>query len=128
MRYPLIDSRLRKRIMQHWPSRCNIQSVNYTLTASNQKMPGTNTDVVGMFDIPCRLGPFIDTRLTDTEHRTQSILSKSLSRRCKLGGYYPAIDTRRMVAVVDGSLYQIRGVEHDSERAHTSLRLEVITP
>lgn len=128
MRYPLVDNRLRKRIMQHWPSRCNIQSVNYTVTASNQQVPNGYTDIVGLYDIPCRLGPFIDTRLTDNERRTDNVISHVLSRRCKLGGYYPDIDTRRMVASVDGNVYQIRGIEHDSERAHTSLRLEVITP
>lgn len=128
MRYPLIDNYLRKRIMQHWPSRCNIKSVNYTRTASNQQIVSGYTDVVGLYDIPCRVGPFIDTRLTDNERRTDSVTSHILSRRCKLGGYYPTIDTRRMVALIDNTTYQIRGVEHDSEHTHTSLRLEILTP
>ncbi len=128
MRYPLIDARLKKHIIQHWPSRCTIKTVNYTVTSSNQKLASSYSDVVGMVDIPCRLAPFIETRITDTERRTTQVETKQVQRTCKLSGYYPQIDTRRMVAVIDAIVYSIRANEPDSESLSTRIRLEILTP
>lgn len=124
----ILDSRLRVGIPEHWPSLCTIRSVNYTLTASQQRVKGGVSTVAGMINIPCRIAAFIETRMTDDERRTNNVLAKIIRRTLKLNGYFPTIDTRRMVAVVDGTTYEIRGVEHDSEKFSTRLRLEILTP
>jgi hypothetical protein len=74
------------------------------------------------------MAPFIETRMTDDEQRTQAVEAKIVRRTVKLNGYFPSIDTRRMVAKIDGILFHIRGVEADSMKYSTRLRLEILTP
>lgn len=124
----LLDPRLRGSIPDHWPSVCTILAVTYTTNDDNQTIPSGVVAVEGLVDIPCRIGPIIKERPTDDEIRTQDIYSDFTRRYLKLNKYCPEIMERIQQAVVDDVTYEIRGVEHDSERFSTRLRLEIIEP
>lgn len=127
-RHPIINKRLTHTIIGHFPSSCTIRTVTYTTTAANQKVPSGYADVLGLTNIPALLAPESDNTLVDNEVRDSSITSNYSRRRLKLNGYFPTIVAIRMVAVVDGVMYKIRGIEADSQSLLTRLRVEIITP
>lgn len=126
-RRPLIDPRLKNALPTHWPSRCNIQSVNFTSSTSGQAVPTSGTDV--LLDLECRLAAISLGTPTDDETRTSALTSGKESRTLLINGYYIGlIESDTMWAIVDGVTYHIRGVESDSEMHYTRLRLEAMTP
>jgi hypothetical protein len=125
---PLIDPRLRWDIPEIWPSKCTIQQITFTQTASNQDIQSGVTDVTGMKNIPCLMAPLIELRPTDDESRIAQIEDRNQRRQIKLNGYFPTIVSRTMQAVVDGKIWPIRGVEHDSLHFSTRLKVEIVTP
>lgn len=124
----LLDPRLRTAIPEHWPSLCTIQTITYTANAANQLMPTGVTNVSGMVNLQCRLGPIILSRPTDDEIRDTKVQEKYSRRNLKINAYLPQIQVRAMQAVVDGIVYPIRGVEGDSQQFSTRLRLEIVKP
>lgn len=85
------------------------------------------TDLTGHVDIPCTAAALSSgDSVQPTEVKTLSeILAKNMLH-VLLGGYYPTIiaDYR---AVVDGIVYDIVGVENDSQGVQTRLALELAT-
>lgn len=128
----LLDPRLTSQIQEEWSSRCTIQSVVSPASStqlSGQRFPALSyANVLGMVNIPCRIAPDQRISPTDTEKRTMETIEGVLKRTVKLNGYYPTIKARANRAVVDGTAYLIRGVEHDSERYSTRLQVEIVTP
>ena|ERR1017187_2357625 len=124
----LIDPRLVQAIPEMWPSLCTIQSIGFTTSASDQQIPSSATNITGMVDIPCRMAPIMLYRPTDDEIRTSEVEEVFERRQLLLNGFFPQIVNRIMQAVVDGVVWPIRGVESDSQRLNTRLKLEQITP
>jgi hypothetical protein len=85
------------------------------------------TNLSGHVDIPCTAAALSSgDSVQPTEVKTLSeILAKNMLH-VLLGGYYPTIiaDYR---AVVDGIVYDIVGVENDSQGVQTRLALELAT-
>lgn len=129
MRFPpLVHPAFKFSLPNHWPSRCTVQLVTYTVSAARQQLPSTPTNVSGLVNLRCRLGPIILDRPTDNEIRGGSVTEQYIRRQLKLDGYYPQIIPRVHVVVVEGDTYLVRGNESDSERFSTRLTLEVIHP
>lgn len=128
-RRPLIDQRLKNALPNHWPSRCSIQSVNFTSSTSGQEIPGAGTDIEGLTDLECRMGPVSLGTPLDDEMRTQEITEGRTRRILWINGYYvPQIESSTMQAVVDGVIFNIIAVESDSQKCYTRLRLEDMQP
>lgn len=129
MRFPpLLSPAFSSALRVHYPSRCSIQLVASGDTPSGQLVTAGGELVSGHINIPCALGAFSKDTTTDNEKRDARILEEFTRRMCKLNGYYPTIVERQMRAVVDGVIYNIRGVESDSAHVSTRLYLEVIDP
>jgi Glu-tRNA(Gln) amidotransferase subunit E-like FAD-binding protein len=124
----LIHPYLRHAIPQMWPSRCTIQLVTSVADVSGQIMQTGASNVRGMVNIPCRLGPIIEIRPSDNEVRTQDVQESYVRRQLKLNAYLPQIRERVHQAVVDGEVYPIMGVESDSEKFSTRLKVERVSP
>lgn len=77
--------------------------------------------------IPCRLGPLVLIRPMQSESREEGAIADYTGRHLKLSGYYPSIEIRTMVVLIDGVTYQIRGIEHDSQNFSTRLHIENVT-
>ena len=124
----LIDPRLRSSISDaHAPSRCTVQTITYTNSASNQPIPTGAVDLAGVVNVECSLGALIRLRPTDTQVRTGGVEDVRTLRQCRLNGYFPVV-VPGMQAVVDSVIYPIIGVDCDSLRFSTRLRLEIIEP
>lgn len=84
---------------------------------------------MGMINIPCRKSPVVPEggHADYDEKRAMDTVSSFNQSLVKLGGYFPSISARTMRAVVDGQVYQIRGVHPDSENFSTELRVEQVT-
>lgn len=129
MRFPpLFHPLLHTALPTHWPSICTVQLVTYTITASRQQIPVGGSNIAGMVNVQCRLGPIIFDRPTDNEIRTAAVTEQYVRRQLKLNGYFPQIVPRLHRVIVDGVVYPIRGVEEDSEHFSTRLTLEVVRP
>lgn len=126
----LFDPRLRTATEILWPSLCTIQTVTYTLSADNQRVPSGATNVTGIVDIPARSGPAVRERPTDDLNRFsgQVVSEYHLRRHVDLNGYFPQILPEVMQAVIDGVTYPIRGVEHDGQHWITRIKVEITTP
>ena len=124
----LIDTRLRSSIPEMWPSKCSIQRISFTNSASGQPIPTGAANIRALVNIPCRMGPLIELRPTDAETLTDPVTGTFQRRQCKLNLYAPLISPLEMQAVVDGVIYPIRGVESDSQDFSTRLSLEIKEP
>jgi hypothetical protein len=84
-------------------------------------------EVSGMVDIPCTAPPIMPTdRINASEIRTPLQVKAEDTRHVLLDAYYPTIrDDDR--AVIDGVVYEIANVEHDSQHRMTRLAVERIT-
>jgi hypothetical protein len=74
------------------------------------------------------MAPIMLYRPTDDEIRTSEVEEVFERRQLLLNGFFPQIVNRIMQAVVDGVVWPIRGVESDSQRLNTRLKLEQISP
>lgn len=124
----LIDPRLRSHLLNHYTSRCTLATVTYSTTTSGQKVRSGNSPISGLVHIPCQLGPIIEIRPTDNQLRSDPITEVQKQRQCKLLGYFPMAVPYAMEAIVDGEVFRIDGVEADSVKFSTRLRLEVVKP
>lgn len=123
--HPLLQQKMRG----SFPSSCTIQTPNTTTEASGQKTPtGAGTNVVGLIGLSCRIAAFAEeAQPKDYEKRGPTTETVKM-RICYLQNYYPAIQPRTHLALVDTILYKVRGVEHDSEQGFTRLSLEILKP
>jgi hypothetical protein len=128
MRTPLLHSKLQTNTPLHWPTTCTIQAYTFAQSMAGQSLPTGLTDVAGLADIPCRLAPYIENIITDPEMRSANVTETIRRRTAKLNGIFPTIDGIRMIALIEGIVYQIRGVDFDSQSFSTRLRLEVVKP
>lgn len=127
----LLDPRMTTRLMDDWSSSCTIQIATGIggTSLSGQRFPSSAwANVTGMTNIPCRIAAREDADPTDKEQRSALVTQQSVNRTIKLNGYFPTILPQTYRAVVDGVIYHIRGVEHDSERYSTRLLALNITP
>lgn len=88
--------------------------------------------VAGLVNIPCMDAVPSSARVQATEIKElQEIMSKGM-RHMLLNGYYPQSTPDGQIptdwrAVVDGVIYDILGVEHDSQLTQTRLELQLLT-
>lgn len=129
-RRPLIDSRLRNALPNHWPSRVTIQSVNFTSETSGQSdVPASGSDISGLEDLECRFAPINIGTPTDDEMRTDAVTEGKERGVLWINGPYSSlIVSSTMWAIVDGVKFTIRGVESDSQGFYTRLRIEAMSP
>ena len=111
-------------------SLCTIQQWDGTLGASGapDKSAANWDDVTGLVDIQCMAPPeglFQTIRATEAKTIAEILAMQPL--HVLLDAFYPNIESD-MRAVVDGTAYDIMGVEWDSQRIMTRLcvRLAVI--
>ncbi len=90
----------------------------------------TYVDVAGLVDIMCMDAVPSPTTILATETRVPSDISTRGVRHIMLDGYYPdAIPAWQQGAraVVDGvTVYDITGVQHDSQHTQTRLHLQLV--
>jgi hypothetical protein len=89
-------------------------------------------NVAGLVNIPCMDAVPSTARVQATEVKDlEDIMSKGL-RHMLLNGYYPEATPDGQIpsswrAIVDGTTYDILGVEHDSQQQMTRMELELVT-
>ena len=105
-------------------SLCTIQSPNETLGPSGQPLLSPWANVAGMVDIPCTAPPLNSVRLSASEKKSLAEILSETFLHVLLSGYYPAIQTRWR-AVVDGTAWDILGVESDSQKSMTRMEVRI---
>ena len=112
-------------------SLCTITQPDGNLGPSGQPS-GTFVNVPGLVSIPCMDAVPSDSRVQAIEAKAlQEILSKGF-RHVLLNGYYPEASPDGQIptgwrATVDSVVYDILGVEHDSQNQMTRLYLQIVT-
>jgi hypothetical protein len=74
------------------------------------------------------MAPYNYRTPADGEDITSAVIEGKTLRNLKINGYFPEIEARTMVAIVDGVEYMIRTVEADSQMYCTRLKLEIVEP
>ena len=111
--------------LDFYPSRCTIR-MQTVVVVKGQATYETSDLIV---DIPCRVAPDILERPTDSEKPGQPFVYTSIRRRVALARYVPQIQAHtQMTAVIDGTEFNILGVEHDGNKTYTRLRVELVSP
>ena len=90
---------------------------------------GTFTDEVGLIDIPCMKAPPNTGSVSAQEARSLPEIETRGLFHVMLNGYYPTVVAnwpKGRRAVVDGTAYNIRGAEPDSQMTQTRLDLELV--
>jgi hypothetical protein len=135
---PLIDPGLSDSIAAiSAPSTCKIQRMSGpTQDAYGAPLSGatgtpggkqTWTDLPGHGALPCRIAPEYQGSLRGTkEVRAKDFVQEWNDFQCDLFGYFPQI-LQKDKAVVDGSEYQITGIDFDGNKAITHLHLRTLT-
>ena len=125
----ILDPRLGASLTDFFPSKCTVQNRNRTQESdTGQWVDGTPSDIPGLEDLSCRIGPLILIRPTDNEERIGKVTRVIKTRQLKIKGYFPQIDPTSMLVIVDGTIFNILGNEEDGNQFSTRLRLEVIEP
>jgi hypothetical protein len=113
-------------------SLCTIQKQTGAKLGAGQPDPTAYANVAGLVNIPCMDAVPSTARVQATEVKELTdILSKGL-RHVLLNGYYPESTPDGQIpsnwrAIVDGVIYDILGVEHDSQNQQTRLMLQLVT-
>lgn len=97
---------------------------------SSGMQPDSWTDVAGLVDIHCQLGPETDMSVVANEQRTQPMITATNLHRLELDSFYPTIEAgwrNGWRCLVDGLSYMITGVEHDSQWQVTRLCVKDVT-
>lgn len=111
-------------------SLCTITTQNNTLDSDGAPVYVPGTPLTGCVNIPCMDAVPSITRVQATEVRAlQEIMDKSV-RHMLLNGYYPQLMLENRVgdlwATVDGVIYDILGVEHDSQNTQTRIEMQLV--
>jgi len=117
----IVHPRLYEKLADWAPLKCTIRESLTETIDDHGHATKTYTDVPGLVDIDCQLKP-----ARADEVRTTDLVVGHNAFRAALLGYHPTITTA-MQAVVDGTTYNILGVEHDSQHALTYLTVEKVT-
>lgn len=123
----LIDSRFRKVLDDRWPSLCTIQTIVYGTNASNQRLAATYDPIDSMRGLACRLGPISASSAQYDEKRTDRTTTSYNQRVLIINAYLPALELAANAVEVDGVQYLIRGIDTDSQKFMTRLRVEIVT-
>lgn len=107
------------------PSLCTIQSKTDTRDSAGQPIP-TWANLTGHVNIPCAVGPGVQSRGGTNEVRLVDETLTIIPRQVLLQGYYPSI-TSLMQAVIGGVTYRVLGVEADSSHQITRLNVEEVS-
>jgi hypothetical protein len=126
VRRAIIHPKLKGSFHNHWPSFCAILKKGGTRSLTGQVTGATLTPVAGMSRIPASLAPMSETSTRDNEIRTMPISTSQSERILKLNGYFPKIIVGTHSARVDGKVYNILGVEADSQKWSTRLYVEIV--
>lgn len=83
-------------------------------------------NVPGMIDIPAMNAPQSESRLTADQKKELAMVEGYQLRHLLLSGYFPQIqENSNWRAMVDGTAYDVLGVESDSQGQMTRLRLQI---
>ncbi len=97
---------------------------------------GTWANIAGLVSIPCTAPPVSDSRISATENRELSEIVASEWLHVLLDDYYPTLNDGwrgdgtpqgawRML--IDGTAYEIQGVESDSQMTQTRVTARITT-
>ncbi len=109
------------------PSLCTIQTPSQAASASGQPNLGNWTDVPGAVGIRCKLAPLVPESaraMAIDEIKNNEYTEEMTVFHVLLESYYPQI-LQVHSAVIDGTRYDILGVEKDSHRQMTRLAVRV---
>lgn len=123
----LIDSRLRGTLDDRWPSLCTIQTIVYGTNAANQRLAATYDPIDSMRGLACRLGPVVLASAEYQEKRTDRTTTGYNQRILLINAYLPALELNTNAVLVDGVQYLIRGIDTDSQKFMTRLRVEIVS-
>ena len=89
------------------------------------------TPVSGLQNIPCMDAVPSSTKVQATEAKDMAEIASKGYRHLLLNGYYPQATPDGQIptswqAVVDGTTYDVLGVEHDSQQTQTRCELELV--
>ncbi len=130
LRNQLIDPRLFEHLeTTFWRHTCTIQEPPETFNEIGEPEIAADdawTDLVGHTHIACNLAAAQALGEQKSEQRRDDSTYDAKTRHCQLNGYYPLIG-EGMRAVVDSTVYNIRGVVQSSAKVQTKLILELIT-
>jgi hypothetical protein len=97
---------------------------------------GTWANVSGLVNIPCTAPPVSDARIQATENRELSEIVATEWHHVLLDAYYPQIDAGwrgestpagAWRILIDGTAYEIQGVESDSQGQMTRVTARITT-
>lgn len=121
----LFDQRMLPAMRGFYRSKCTIQANVPTVDDLGQPVEAWTAAVTGLRDLPCSIAPFTGQVNMSEARRVGQILDVE-EHHVALPGAYPEILVT-MRAVVDGVAWQIIGVDIDSHRETTRLRVQRIT-
>lgn len=114
--HPEMMERLRPNF---YPSLCTIQQRTDTADSYGQPLPDWS-NLAGHVNLPCRIAP-----KSTQERRTSEQIYVTATHHIALGGHYPAV-TEKMQAIVDGTTYDIEGVEWDGNVKTTRIYVRLV--
>lgn len=120
--HPLLFERLGT---TYWRHTCTIQEATFTPNEIGEP-EATWANLPGHDLISCNLAAQRALGEQKSEMRNAAATYDAKTRHCQLNGYYPGIG-EGMRAVVDATVYDIRGVVHSSAKVQTKLILELIS-
>ena len=122
----LIHERMLAGLTDFFPSFCTIEVATSTTTDSGHvtKRWAAAPDMAGVSvsDIRCNVKP-----IRASEARTADLVVTNNGFRIGLLGFYPLITTTHRAVVDNANIYNILGVEHDSQHLLTTLTAELVT-
>lgn len=110
-------------------SSATIQQPSGTLTDSGAP-DGQYTNVTGLVGIPCISAPERMKSVGASEQRTEKQITDENANHVLLGGYYPTLEAgwrNGWRAVIDGTDFDIQGVESDSQGVMTRMKVTLVT-
>lgn len=110
-------------------SSCTIQAPSGTLTASGAP-DGLYANVSGLVSIRCISAPVGPMSSRSKEERTEEQITDLGGNHVLLEGYYPTLEAGwrdGWRAVIDGTDYDLQGVESDSQGQMTRLKVTLVT-
>lgn len=116
--HPEMLSRLQ---LYHYASACTIQQASEIQDSHGQLIP-TWANVAGLVNLRCRIAP---NEAFSRELQSSEMKYAIHEHQVAMAGHHPTI-IETMRAVIDGSTYEIRLVEHDGNDKTTRLRVKVV--
>lgn len=88
-------------------------------------------DVAGLIGIPCMDAPIDNGSIAATEAKELEEIASKGFKHILLNGFYPQATPDDQIptnwrAVIDGVVYNILGVEHDSQNQMTRMEVELV--